>query len=125
MLQLTASGLGTDTVLGWLNGSTWDLAVNGNTGTAGGLAGYYGTSFSSFLAGNGGSFNSATMLGAYGFDSGTGSLWSVVDFGGDFTAIPEPSSAMAGTSSSASRRTLQQPSTMTTDALSLAWPYPK
>jgi uncharacterized protein (TIGR03382 family) len=37
------------------------------------------------------------MLGAYGYDStGTGNVWAVVNYGGSFAAIPEPTSALAG-----------------------------
>jgi autotransporter-associated beta strand protein len=42
-------------------------------------------------------YNSLThTVGDYGFDSVTNSVWAVVDYGGSFTAIPEPTSALAG-----------------------------
>jgi len=90
VLQLNVASLGSDAFLGWLNGSdTWTLATAGNSG-AGALAGAYNTGFSTFLADNGGTFNSATMLGAYGND-GSGNVWAVLDHNSSFAAaIPEP-----------------------------------
>lgn len=90
VLQLNITGLAADNFIGWLNGSnTWVNAVSGNTG-AGALAGAYTTSFAAFLANNGGSFNAATMLGAYGVDTTTGSAWAVLNHNSDFAVVPEP-----------------------------------
>jgi hypothetical protein len=42
-------------------------------------------------------YNSLThTVGDYGFDSATNSVWAVVDYGGSFAAIPEPTTALAG-----------------------------
>jgi fibronectin-binding autotransporter adhesin len=94
VIQLSATGLATDSVLGWNQSGTWVNAVTGNTG-AGGLAGSYAQSFADFLTANGG-FNSSTMLGAYGFDSGSSSVWAVVNHNSEFAAIPELSNTLAG-----------------------------
>ena len=76
VIQLSAAGLASDSVLGWLNGSNqW---VNA------------GTNFIS------GAYNDSLTLGNFGYDSGTSSLWAVVNHGGSFTAVPEPTSALAG-----------------------------
>ena len=93
VIQLSASELvaASGSVLGWKNGSDWVNAVTGNTG---GTASYFAGSFTGFLNGN--AFNPATMLGAYGFDSSGGSVWAVVNHTGSFTAVPEPTSALAG-----------------------------
>jgi hypothetical protein len=54
------------------------------------LAGAYSTDFSTFLTNNGGTFNGATMLGAYGND-GSGNAWAVLNHNSSFAAaIPEP-----------------------------------
>lgn len=96
VLQLTATGLGLGSALGWENGSNlWELAVNGNTGPAGTYAGNHAMSFATFLS-TYGSFNAVTMLGAYGYDSGGSSVWAVVNHGGSFAAVPEPTTALAG-----------------------------
>jgi fibronectin-binding autotransporter adhesin len=89
VLQLNATGLAASDYLGWLDGGFWVSAVSGNTG-AGALAGFYGSTYAAFVAGNGGSFNSGTMLGAYGND-GAGNAWAVLNHNSDFTIIPEPS----------------------------------
>ncbi len=90
VMQLSVSGLAADAFLAWLNGGLWVNAVMGNSG-AGALAGFYNVSFAAFLADNGGSFNGATMLGAYGND-GAGNAWAVLDHNSDFAVIPEPKS---------------------------------
>lgn len=76
VLQLTASGLAADSVLGWLNGSSQWVAA----GTT-----YFDTAYNNILT-----------VGNYGFDSSTGSLWAVVNHGGSFAAVPEPTSAVVG-----------------------------
>ena len=95
VIQLSAAGLATDSVLAWNDGSSWVNAVNGNVGTAGSLAGSYAQSFASFLTEKGG-FNATSMLGAYGFDSGGTSVWAVVNHTGTFTAVPELSNVLIG-----------------------------
>ena len=92
VLQLNVTGLTTSDFLGWVNGSTsWANAVTGNTGSPGSLAGAYTTSYDTFLATYGGSFNATTMLGAYGVDTTGGSVWAVVNHNSEFAAVPEPS----------------------------------
>jgi autotransporter-associated beta strand protein len=89
VLQLNVAGIDADNFLGWLSGSTWVNAVNGNVGS-GSLAGAYTSSFADFVANNGGSFNATTMLGAYGVDVTGGSAWAVINHNSDFAVIPEP-----------------------------------
>jgi len=94
VLQLNLTGLTPAAYLGWIDGGgLWANAVSGNTG-AGGLAGAYTTSFATFLANNGGSFNAATMLGAYGVDTSGGAVWAVLNHNSDFAAVPEPATWM-------------------------------
>jgi autotransporter-associated beta strand protein len=80
VLQLFAGSLGSDSRLGWLDGSNLWANVGSNA----------------FGAWD----NSLTYaLGDYGYDSGTGAVWAVVDgsfTGGSFTVIPEPSTALGG-----------------------------
>ena len=96
VIELSAPELvaASGSVLGWNNSGTWGNAVDGITG--GSNAGYYAKSFSAFLADFSNTFNAANMLGAYGFDSSGGSVWAVVNHGGSFTAVPEPTSALVG-----------------------------
>jgi autotransporter-associated beta strand protein len=90
VLQLNLASLASDAFLGWLNGSnTWVNATAGNFGS-GSLAGFYGTSFTTFVANNGGVFNATTMLGAWGRDTANGNVWAVVNHNSDFAVIPEP-----------------------------------
>jgi fibronectin-binding autotransporter adhesin len=78
VLQLVVSGSASDTVLGWLNGSNeWVAAGVGTT-----ILGAYNPSY--------------TTVGQYGFDVTTGSAWAVVNTGGSYSLIPEPTSALAG-----------------------------
>lgn len=92
-LQLNLAGLTSSAFLGWLDGGSWVNAVSGNSGS-GALAGAYATSFDTFVANHGGSFNAATMLGAYGVDTVGGSVWAVINHNSDFAAIPEPGTGM-------------------------------
>ncbi len=95
VLQLTASGLAGDSVLGSINGGVWDFAVAGNVGNTAlpGQQNYMG-SFADFQISFGSVLNS--YIGAFGYDSGGTSVWAVVNHGGTFAAIPEPTSALAG-----------------------------
>jgi autotransporter-associated beta strand protein len=90
VLQLNVTGLVAGNYIGWLNGGSWVNAVSGNTGS-GALAGAYTTSFATFVANQGGSFNASTMLGAYGVDTTGGGTWAVLNHNSDFAAVPEPS----------------------------------
>jgi len=99
-LQLSVTGLTTDSFVSWLDGDSWVNAVDGNTG-AGALAGAYTMSFATFVANNGGRFNAATMLGAYGVDVAGGSAWAVLNHNSDFAVIPEPGTAMLLTAAGA------------------------
>jgi hypothetical protein len=79
-----------------LSGSTsddvWRLAVEGNSGAPGALAGRYDASWSGFVASHGGVFNPITMLGAYGVDPASNSAWAVINHNSIFalSAVPEP-----------------------------------
>ena len=89
VLQLSVVSLDAGAFLGSLDGGQWKNAVDANDG-AGEFAGQYG-SYAQFLADHGGTFDAGTMLGAYGMDTATGSVWAVVNYGGDFAVVPEPS----------------------------------
>lgn len=93
-LQLQVLSLPTESLLAWNDGDAWVNAVFSNVG-AGTLAGAYSVSWDTFLANNGGVFNGATMLGAYGYDTTSNTAWAVLNqSGGDFSviaAVPEPS----------------------------------
>lgn len=80
VLQLSMTGVGVDSYLGWLNGTNqWVNAVEGNTG---GTANFIGRAY-----------NSATdfSLGNYGVDTGSGSVWAVLNHNSDYSIVPEPS----------------------------------
>ena len=87
-LQLTVTGVSSTAYVGWLNGGDWVNAVDGND-ASGIYAGFYGMSFAAFLSSHGGSFDAASMLGAYGND-GAGNVWAVLDHNSDFAIVPEP-----------------------------------
>lgn len=97
VLQLSYNDAGiTDestVALFWLAGGAeeWTLATTGNTG-AGALAGAYAMSYDAFLAANGGVFDGATMLGAYGVDTTGNTTWAVINHNSDFAVnvVPEP-----------------------------------
>lgn len=96
VLQLTATGQGPDSLLAYYNGSIWDLAVTGNTGTNNASVAqqnFLGT-FSAFQTAFGTTLSA--YQGAYGLDTATNNLWAVVNYGGSFAAVPEPSSALVG-----------------------------
>jgi hypothetical protein len=75
--------------LGWFEpgSQSWKLAVDGNTGTPGSLAGFYAMSYANFLNSAGGAFNSITMLGVQGLDTASNTLWAVTNLSGEFSAI--------------------------------------
>jgi hypothetical protein len=76
VVELTVGGMASDSFLAWLDGSNNWVAAGSN-----------------FITG---AWNSSYTLGDYGFDPSTSSAWAVVDFGGSFSAIPEPGTALAG-----------------------------
>lgn len=99
VLQLTLPGTISDEFyLAWLNNNEWVNAVLGNTGGAldGGIYGALVTGESG-LRGIGLSYQaagiSATMdyLGAWGYDTASGSVWAVINHNSSFAAVPEPS----------------------------------
>jgi len=86
-----------DATLGYQNGSSiWDLAVTGNTGTNNATATQqnYAGSFTAFQTAFGSTLSD--YQGAYGIDTTNNSLWAVVNYGGTFSAVPEPTTALAG-----------------------------
>lgn len=99
VLQLTYDDTGvldeSSLAVFWLaDGSDeWTLATSGNTG-AGALAGAYAMSYDDFLAMNGGVFDGAAMLGAYGVDAAGNTAWAVINHNSDFAVnvnlVPEP-----------------------------------
>ncbi len=97
VMQLSTGLVETDDIyLGWLDGDEWVVATLGNAGS-GALAAEYNVTWDSFLASQGGVFNAATMLGAYGFDATTGTTWAVLNHTGDMavlSTVPEPSTYM-------------------------------
>ncbi|TSA31102.1 MAG: PEP-CTERM sorting domain-containing protein, partial [Verrucomicrobiaceae bacterium] len=90
VLQLNVTGIAADNFIGWLNGGVWVNAVSGNTGNNASLAqqGYLG-SFSAFQSSYGTTLSG--YVGAYGVDTTTGSVWSVLNHNSDFAVVPEPS----------------------------------
>lgn len=94
VLQLSTQRIETgDIYLGWLDGDEWVEATLGNTG-AGSLAGLHEGTWEAFLLANG-AYNATTMLGAYGFDRNTGTVWAVLNHTGDMAVVvPEPSTYM-------------------------------
>lgn len=94
VLQLNTLSSNPDGYLAWLNNNAWTLATDGNTGT-GNLAGSYTSTWDAFLLAHGGTFNAVTMLGAYGYDTGTGQGWAVLNHASDYAlVIPEPSTVI-------------------------------
>ncbi len=73
------------------------MAINGNSGNNTTNTSYfnYQGAFSAFQT-FAGSMNLADYQGAYGIDTTTNNLWAVVNYGGTFTAVPEPISALVG-----------------------------
>jgi fibronectin-binding autotransporter adhesin len=98
VLQLNVSGISESSYLGWLDGDEWVNAVLGNTGGAldGGIYGALVTEESG-LRGIGVSYQAAGIsatidyLGAWGYDTTSGSVWAVINHNSSFAAIPEPS----------------------------------
>jgi probable HAF family extracellular repeat protein len=78
---------------------SWKLAVEGNSGVRGALAGSYDLSFVNFLAEfNNGEFDASLMLGAHG--SADGHSWAVLNHNSDFgigaNSLNHPPVAEAG-----------------------------
>jgi len=91
-MYATPADLSNDSFLGWFDpdDSIWKLAVLGNHGEAGSLAGSYtDLTYEDFLTNNLG-WNAVTMLGAYGVDAASGEVWAVINHNSDFGAIAEP-----------------------------------
>ncbi len=81
--SLAIANFGSEDVvrLGWLHGSSWELAVNGNS-----------EGIANFVMG---AWNDSYALGTYGLDTDANTVWAVVDHSGAFAAVPEPSSIFA------------------------------
>ncbi|MES2707390.1 MAG: autotransporter-associated beta strand repeat-containing protein [Verrucomicrobiota bacterium] len=82
VLQLSAAGVDGNSMLGWLDShGLWVNAVLGNTGT--GNTGFIN-----------GAYDGNPVLGHYGVDTATGSVWAVLNHNSDFAVItvPEPGS---------------------------------
>ncbi|MDR1281012.1 MAG: autotransporter-associated beta strand repeat-containing protein [Opitutaceae bacterium] len=91
VLSLNVSGLGDGYQLVWLNAAgQWENAVAGNSLTAGASA---LASVAGSFAESGASATGA-WLGTWGYDAANGTVWAILDHGGEFavlsTAIPEP-----------------------------------
>jgi hypothetical protein len=71
--------------LGWFDPTTnqWSLAVDGNTGG------------SPFFAGDG-AYNPASdfVLGRYGVDTASNTVWAVINHNSDFAVVPEPATSI-------------------------------
>ncbi len=91
VLQLATSELTADDYLGWYDEDSqlWVNAVLGNS-DSGDFAGRYEMSWEAFMGGHASAAYS-DLLGAWGVDLGTGTVWAVLDHNSDFAAIPEPS----------------------------------
>ena len=76
--------------LAWLNGADqWVNAVNGNLGTNSGIADYLGSWLQA---------GSPMLLGSWGVDTSSNSVWAVVDHNSQFSAmsaVPEPANLLA------------------------------
>lgn len=90
-LQLSFTATSPDSYLGWLNGTQWENAVDGNTGNNALSAqqGYVG-SFSQFQLAYGNDLSQ--YIGAWGMDvvGGTTKVWAVLNHNSDFSIVPEP-----------------------------------
>lgn len=89
VLCLSYTNSGAEVNLGWYDNGIWKLAAEGNS-SAGSLAGFYNMAYTDFLSGHGGTFNAATMLGAYGTSSVNSTVWAVINHNSTFAVIPEP-----------------------------------
>lgn len=80
VLQLSMTSVGANSYLGWLDTNTnqWVNAVDGNTGL----------NDIQFING---AYDGNLVLGHYGVDTATGSVWAVINHNSDFAAVPEPS----------------------------------
>lgn len=92
-LQLSVTDASGGTVLGWLNGNNqWAEAFSGNTGNNATIAARnFNGSFLAFQAVFG--TNLSQYIGAYGYDTQANTVWSVINHGGNFAVIPEPSAS--------------------------------
>lgn len=90
VVQLSiTSGLAEGSFLGCLDDNTWINAIEGNSAT-GSLA-LFGLN-QSFASS--GLSATADYLGSWGYDVETGSVWAVLNHGGSFAVIPEPSTLL-------------------------------
>jgi hypothetical protein len=87
--SLLGGGSEADMLLGWNSSGSWVNAIDGNTGSAGGLA--LTNALGSYAAL--GIVPTADYLGSWGRDTTTNTAWAVVNHNSDFAAIvavPEP-----------------------------------
>lgn len=99
VLQMTldAELLSDNLFLAWYDGvsQSWVNAVEGNSGIGSAVLldpTLQGWSGAFNVAEWGSPENIAGYLGAWGYDSGTGAVWAVIDHNSDFTVVPEPGS---------------------------------
>jgi hypothetical protein len=88
-LGLTEAALVADQSLriGWWDGAAWVTAVNGNKGTSSPM--FYNAAFDPMNLAH-------TTLGAYGVNTGSSTVWAVLNHNSEFAVIPEPSSMVLG-----------------------------
>jgi autotransporter family porin len=87
--SLLGGGSEADMLLGWNSSGSWVNAIDGNTGSAGGLA--LTNALGSYAAL--GIVPTADYLGSWGRDTTTNTAWAVVNHNSEFAAIvavPEP-----------------------------------
>jgi autotransporter-associated beta strand protein len=90
--SLLGGGSEADMLLGWNSSGSWVNAIDGNTGSAGGLA--LANAFGSYASL--GIVPTADYLGSWGRDTTTNTAWAVVNHNSDFAAIvavPEPTTS--------------------------------
>jgi fibronectin-binding autotransporter adhesin len=79
VLQLSMTSIDADSFLGWLDtNGNWVNAVLGNTGP-------------NAIVFIDGAYDGNLVLGHYGVDTATGTVWAVLNHNSDFAIIPEPS----------------------------------
>ncbi len=91
VLELSFSSTASGSSLGWLSGSEWVNAVDGNTGNNAtvDMLNYNG-SYAAFQVAYGATLEN--YVGAYGtsIDGGVTTAWAVLNHNSDFAVIPEP-----------------------------------
>jgi hypothetical protein len=75
--------------LAWLDGSTWKNAVEGITAGSAQSVNFEGT-WDQFMTGPGSDHTLAELLGSWGVDKGSDTVWAVVNHNSQYAVMPEP-----------------------------------